>query len=72
MKNAIRRKKDLNPFIASVAIAPCKGDVVIDVPPESQVHRQVVRKALASKHIELSPLIRRYYVEVQEDGYVSP
>lgn len=30
------------------------GDVVIDVPPESQVHRQVVRKALTRDKSRLS------------------
>ncbi len=42
------------------------GDVVIDVPPESQVHRQIVRKRAEVHDINLNPVIRIYYVEVQE------
>ena len=34
------------------------GDVVIDVPADSQVHRQVVRKAVEAVTIELDPAIR--------------
>ena len=32
------------------------GDVVIDVPPESQVHKQVVRKEADTRIIELDPV----------------
>ncbi len=41
-----------------------QGDVLIDVPPESQVHRQVVRKNAEALSIDLDPLIHLYYVEV--------
>ena len=41
------------------------GDLVIDVPPESQMHRQVVRKDIELRDIELNPATRLYYVEVQ-------
>ena len=41
-------------------------DVVIDVPPESQVHRQVVRKQAEYRDISLDPATRLYYVEVEE------
>ena len=30
--------------------ATVQGDIVIDVPPESQVHKQVVRKAASARH----------------------
>ena len=48
------------------------GDVVIDVPPESQVHRQVVRKRAEVHDIELDPVVRIYYVEVQEPDMHDP
>ncbi len=48
------------------------GDVVIDVPPESQVHRQVVRKRPEVHAINLDPIIRMYYVEVQEPNMYDP
>ena len=41
-------------------------DVVIDVPPESQVHRQIVRKDAEYRDISLDPAIRLYYVQVEE------
>ena len=52
--------------------ATIKGDVVIDVPPESQVHRQVVRKRAEVHDIELDPVVRVYYVEVQEPDMHDP
>ncbi|MCR8549672.1 ASKHA domain-containing protein [Salipiger sp. P9] len=48
------------------------GDVVIDVPPESQVHRQVVRKAAAARVIEMDPATRLYYVEVEAPDMHEP
>ncbi|MGI9334734.1 MAG: ASKHA domain-containing protein [Gammaproteobacteria bacterium] len=48
------------------------GDVVIDVPPDSQVHRQVVRKGAEEHDIELDPVVRLYYVEVQEPNMHDP
>ena len=44
--------------------AKLKGDVVIDVPPDSQVHRQVVRKAAEVCDIQIDPVVRLCYVEV--------
>ena len=41
-------------------------DVVIDVPPESQVFRQVVRKEAEARAIELDPVVRLYTVAVEE------
>ena len=48
------------------------GDLVIDVPPESQVHRQVVRKRAESHPIEIDPVVRLYYVEVAEPDMHEP
>ena len=48
------------------------GDVVIDVPPESQVHRQVVRKAAQTRDIRLDPVLRLCYVEVSEPDMDRP
>jgi uncharacterized 2Fe-2S/4Fe-4S cluster protein (DUF4445 family) len=46
--------------------ARIEGDVVVDVPPESQVHRQVVRKDLDLPSFEIDPLFTLWYVEVVE------
>ena len=40
------------------------GDVVVDVPAESQVHRQVVRKDLDLAPVTVDPSFSLYYVEV--------
>ena len=42
-----------------------RGDLVIDVPPESQMHRQVVRKQAEYRDITLNPPARLYFVDVQ-------
>jgi len=52
--------------------ATIQGDVVIDVPPESQVHRQVVRKAATARVITMDPATRLYFVEVEEPDMHSP
>ncbi len=48
------------------------GDLLIDVPPESQVHRQVVRKDLAVRDFTVDPVIRLHYVEVVQPDLASP
>ncbi len=52
--------------------ARIQGDVVIDVPPESQVHRQVVRKAVTARDIVMDPAVRLYFVEVAEPDMDEP
>ena len=52
--------------------ATVQGDVVIDVPPESQVHKQVVRKRAEVLDITLNPSTRIYYVEVEEPDMHKP
>ena len=48
------------------------GDVVVDVPPESQVHRQVVRKRLDVEDIEIDPVTRLYFTTVQDQELDLP
>ncbi|MDE3176528.1 MAG: 2Fe-2S iron-sulfur cluster binding domain-containing protein, partial [Pseudomonadota bacterium] len=48
------------------------GDLVVDVPPESQVHRQVVRKRAETHPIVMDPVVRLYYVEVAEPDMHDP
>ena len=51
--------------------ATVQGDIVIDVPPESQVHKQVIRKAASARAITMDPATRLYFVEVaQPDMHV--
>jgi len=48
------------------------GDLVVDVPPESQLHRQVVRKEADAHPIEIDPVVRLHYVEVREPDLADP
>jgi uncharacterized 2Fe-2S/4Fe-4S cluster protein (DUF4445 family) len=48
------------------------GDVLIDVPPESQVHRQVVRKGLDVRDFTIDPIVRLHYVEVTPPDLALP
>ncbi|WP_425039099.1 ASKHA domain-containing protein [Primorskyibacter sp. S187A] len=52
--------------------ATMQSDVVIDVPPESQVHKQVVRKAATARAITMNPATRLYFVEVDEPDMHVP
>ena len=52
--------------------AKVMGDVVIDVPPESQVHRQVIRKSATARTITMHPATHAYYVEVAEPDMHEP
>ena len=52
--------------------ATVQGDIVIDVPPESQVHKQVVRKRAEARDIKMNPSTKLYYVEVQEPDMHDP
>ncbi|HZW59554.1 MAG TPA: ASKHA domain-containing protein [Woeseiaceae bacterium] len=52
--------------------ATLRGDVAIDVPPESQVHRQVVRKPHEARDIEIDPLTHACYVVVDPPDMHHP
>ena len=52
--------------------ATVQRDVVIDVPPESQVHRQVVRKAASTRAMIMDPATKLFYIEVQEPDMHEP
>ena len=49
-----------------------RSDLVIDVPPDSQVHKQVVRKRAEMRAIEVDPVVRLHYVEVREPDMHDP
>ena len=56
------------PTAACRARPMVRGDVLVDVPPESQVHRQVVRKGLDVRTFTVDPVVRLHYVEVTPAG----
>ena len=47
-------------------------DAVIDVPAESQVHRQIVRKEMESRDIRLDTATRLYYVQIEAPSLEDP
>jgi uncharacterized 2Fe-2S/4Fe-4S cluster protein (DUF4445 family) len=49
-----------------------QGDLVIDIPADSQVHKQVVRKRAEVRSIEINPVVRLHYVEVEEPDMHHP
>lgn len=52
--------------------AKIMGDLVIDVPAESQMHRQLVRKNAEHRHITLDTGVHLYFVEVTEADMYEP
>ena len=42
------------------------GDIVVDVPPESQPHQQLVRKEFEATEITINPSVHLYYIELAE------
>ncbi len=52
--------------------ATVQRDIVIDVPPESQVHKQVVRKRAEARDIVMNPSVKLFYVEVEEPDMHEP
>ncbi|HEY8817253.1 MAG TPA: ASKHA domain-containing protein [Candidatus Limnocylindrales bacterium] len=67
-----REEKGLAPDRRLSCTAQVCGDVLIDVPPESQVHRQVVRKGLDVRTFIVDPVVRLHYVEVTPPELASP
>jgi len=48
------------------------GDLAIDVPATSQVHRQVIRKPNEAHDIEVDPITHPYFVEVAKPNMQDP
>jgi uncharacterized 2Fe-2S/4Fe-4S cluster protein (DUF4445 family) len=61
-----RARRGLAPSRRLGCHARLLGDVVVDVPPDSQLHRQVVRKDADARAIELDPVVRLHHVEVEQ------
>ena len=66
------RKTPLDPGRRLSCQAAVRGDLLIDVPPDSQIHRQLVRKEAEQRDITLDPVIRLHYVEIQEADMCEP
>src|SRR5690349_17107521 len=53
-------------------LAHVQGDLLVDVPPESQVHRQVVRKGVEVREFHIDPVVTLHYVDVERPQLASP
>ena len=49
-----------------------EGDLVVDVPPDAQVHKQVVRKSADDRIIAIDPTIRLHFITVREPDMHEP
>lgn len=58
-------RKPLRPGRRLACGARVVTDVVIEVPPDSQVHRQVVRKRSEVDNLPIDPVFRLAYIEVE-------
>ena len=45
------------------------GDIVVDIPPESQLHQQLVRKDFEAIDITVNPITRLYYLNLGNIDY---
>jgi uncharacterized 2Fe-2S/4Fe-4S cluster protein (DUF4445 family) len=52
--------------------AQIRGDVLVDIPPESQVHRMVVRKGVPVRDFVIDPVIRLHEVEIERPDLAKP
>jgi uncharacterized 2Fe-2S/4Fe-4S cluster protein (DUF4445 family) len=52
--------------------ATIQGDLVVDVPQDVQINRQIVRKRAETRVIERDPIIQLCYVEVEEPDMAKP
>lgn len=48
------------------------GDVLVQVPEESQGNKQIVRKAATERSFQIVPAVRKYYVELQPPTLAQP
>jgi uncharacterized 2Fe-2S/4Fe-4S cluster protein (DUF4445 family) len=72
LETAYRDDSGMAPDRRLSCTAEVLGDVLIDVPPESQVHRQVVRKGLEVRDFTVDPVVRLHYVEVTPPELATP
>jgi len=67
-----REKRGLAPGRRLSCSTQLLGNVVIDVPETSQVHRQIVRKRAEARAIDVKPIHKLHYVEVREPDMHEP
>ncbi|MCC7049564.1 MAG: DUF4445 domain-containing protein [Alphaproteobacteria bacterium] len=71
-ERAYAAKKNLAESRRLSCCAKLLGDAVIDVPPDSQVHRQIVRKRAEARKVLVDPVVTLHYIEVAEPDMHDP
>lgn len=66
LEQTYRGVRSIEPGNRLGCATPIRGDVVLDVPPASQIHKQVIRKELAADPFDVDPVIDLFFVEVPE------
>jgi uncharacterized 2Fe-2S/4Fe-4S cluster protein (DUF4445 family) len=66
------RRRNFKPGRRLSCQATIQGDLIIDVPAESQMHRQVVRKSAEHRDITLDTGVHLYFIEVREADMQDP
>ena len=71
-ESSYRQRRGLGSDRRLGCMATVLGDLLVDVPPESQTHRQVVRKEVEIEELRLDPVLTLHYVVTDlptlEDG----
>ena len=67
-----KNKKGLNPERRLGCNCTLQGDMVIDIPEDSQIHRQVIRKAVDKRAIATDPNVKLYAINVAEPDMHKP
>ena len=67
-----RQKRRMSQNLRLSCQATIEGDLVVDVPPESQVHRQVIRKLADERFVPPIPAVQLVTVNVEEPDMHKP
>ena len=72
VEDRYHQKRGLAPGRRLGCQARILSDLVVDVPPESRLHRQIVAKRAEARDIRLDPAVTLRYVEVAEPDMHEP
>ncbi len=72
VEEGYRQRKGLAPGRRLSCSAVVLGDVAVEVPASSRVHKQVVRKRAEARDFRIDPVVRLYYVEVAQPSIDAP
>ncbi|MGI9622442.1 MAG: 2Fe-2S iron-sulfur cluster-binding protein, partial [Acidimicrobiales bacterium] len=62
LESAYEGKRPIEPLHRLGCSAQIRADVVIDIPPQSQIHKQVIRKALDLGDLKIDPVYTLHYI----------